>query len=45
MTAVKNDGVYMVGKEKADAKVIVKADAKRLAEAVKRTSIYKEKEK
>lgn len=45
MTAVKNNGVYMVGKEKSDAKVIVKVDAKRLAEAVKRTSAYKKKEK
>lgn len=43
MTAVRSNGVYMVGKEKPNAEKITKVDAKRLAKAVKRTSEFKKK--
>lgn len=43
MTATVNNGVYVVGKQKPDAEKQPKADAKRIAEAVKRTAAYKKK--
>lgn len=43
MTAVQSNGVYIVSKEKPCAEKSAKADAKRLAEAVKRTSDFKKK--
>lgn len=43
MTATTNTGVYVVGKQKADADKHPKADAKRIAEAVERTAMYGKK--
>ena len=40
MTATNFNGVYIVGKRKPDADKNKEANAKRLAEAIKRTSKY-----
>lgn len=43
MTATTNHGVYIFGKQKPDADKQPKADAKRIAEAKKRTAQYEKK--
>lgn len=43
MTATVNNGVYVVGKQTPNASKQPKADAKRIAEAIKRTATYKKK--
>ncbi len=43
MTATTHNGVYVVGKKKPNADNQPKADARRIAEAVARTSKYRKK--
>lgn len=42
-STVNNHGVYVVGKQKAGATKQTKADAKRIADAIKQVAIYKKK--